>query len=275
MSVSDLPSLQDTIAQFGLRTKKSLGQHFLLDQHLTDQIASMAGHLSDHTIIEVGPGPGGLTRSIIGAGAKELYLVEKDERCIAALEQLKAHSDAAIHIIAADATSHDMTALGSTPRSIISNLPYNVGTDLLLGWLSDIERDPSCYQSLTLMFQLEVAERIAASVGSKAYGRISILAQWLCDVKMLLPVSASAFSPPPKVDSMVIQLIPRAKPLYAVDKKALEKVVAVAFQQRRKKVKTALKSLNIDVEACGIDPSMRPDQLDVKAYCKLANAYQA
>lgn len=270
-----LASLQEVIQHYGLRTKKSLGQHFLLDQYLTDQIAGLAGDIRGCNAIEIGPGPGGLTRSIIAAKPAALYLIEMDARCIEALSLLSHHSDAPLHIIEGDATKISLPELCSGPRVIIANLPYNVGTDMLLSWLRDIERDASSYQSLTLMFQKEVAERIAAPVASKAYGRISILAQWLCDVKMLLPVPASAFSPPPKVESMVIQLIPRAKPVAEADRAALEKVVAVAFQQRRKKIKTAIKSLNIDVEALGIDPALRPDQLDVVQYASLARAYIA
>lgn len=265
------------IAQHGLRTKKSLGQHFLLDGNLTDKIVRLAGNLDNQTVIEIGPGPGGLTRSILAANPKALYVLEKDDRCIAIMQELKAYTDSPLHIMHGDALSQPCASMGDAPRSIIANLPYNVGTELLLGWLEDIYRDAASYQSLTLMFQYEVALRICAKAGSKAYGRVSVLAQWLCDVRMALPVPAAAFTPPPKVDSAVVQLVPRAKPLIDAPKDALEKLVAVAFQQRRKMLKSALKPLGEEaiaaIEQSGIDPAIRPDQLSVEQYATLAKTY--
>lgn len=272
-----LPPLKDVIERYGLRTKKSLGQHFLLDSNLTDKIARLAGDISQTSVIEVGPGPGGLTRSLLAAGAHELLAVEKDERCIPALEELQSHASGRLRIIKGDAGEVAMHQLGQAPRCIVSNLPYNVGTELLLGWLGDIRKDASAYTSLTLMFQKEVAERIAAVPSTKAYGRISILAQWLCDVRPLMKVPAASFSPPPKVDSAVIQLVPRDKPLCDADKRSIEKVVAIAFQQRRKMLRSALKPLGKALlealEADGFDTSLRPDQLTIEQYCQIANRW--
>ncbi len=275
--MNELVPLRDVIARYDLRTRKSLGQHFLLDTNLTDKIARLAGDLSDKCVIEVGPGPGGLTRSILAAGAKRLVVLEKDERCLPALRELQGFAEGRLSIISGDATQVSLTDIGDAPRVILSNLPYNVGTELLVGWLHDIARDSGVYASMLLMFQKEVAERICAVEGSKAYGRISILARWLCEVRPVLMVPAAAFTPPPKVESAVVQLVPRAQPLYAADAVMLEKVVAIAFQQRRKMLRSALKPLSADVEGwcqrAGIDSALRPDQLSVQQYCALAENY--
>lgn len=273
-SEAELPPLRDVIARYGLRTRKSLGQHFLLDANLTDKIVRLAGDVSGHCVVEVGPGPGGLTRSILAAGAPQVIVLEKDARCIPALQELQAFADGRLTIVEGDATETPVAQLGDAPRRLISNLPYNVGTELLVGWLHDVARDAGVYASMTLMFQQEVAERICAVSGTKAYGRISILAQWLCEVRPVLRVPAAAFSPPPKVDSAVVQLVPRATPLHDVPIGLLEKVVAIAFQQRRKMLRSALKPLSADIEAwckrADIDSALRPDQLTVAQYCALA-----
>lgn len=269
-----LPPLRDVIERHGLWAKKGLGQHFLLDGNLTDAIARQAGDLSGVTVIEVGPGPGGLTRSLLASAAKEVIVVEKDERCLPAIEELRHHTEKPLRIIAGDALKQDMTQLGEAPRAIIANLPYNVGTELLLRWLDDIYQHPNAYRILVLMFQKEVAERICAVPSTRDYGRISVLAQWLCEVRVVRAIPAAAFTPPPKVDSAVIQLIPRPQPAGHVPKAALEKVLHIAFQQRRKMLRSALKPLGSTlIEALpelGIDSAIRPDQLSIADYVKLA-----
>lgn len=279
MNRDALPPLRDVIEVHGLRTKKSLGQHFLLDANLTDKIARLAGDISRHTVIEVGPGPGGLTRSLLLAGAHRVVAIEKDERCLPILKALKEYAGERFDYIQADASEVTCASVGEAPRAIVANLPYNVGTSLLLGWLEEISLSSDAYSGLTLMFQREVAERIAAKPFSKDYGRLSILAQWLCDVHLLMPVPAAAFVPPPKVDSAVIQLIPRKTPLFPANKVALEKVVAIAFQQRRKMLKSALKPLSsalIDqLTESGFNMALRPDQVSVEEYCMIARCYEA
>ncbi|MCI5049259.1 MAG: 16S rRNA (adenine(1518)-N(6)/adenine(1519)-N(6))-dimethyltransferase RsmA [Rickettsiales bacterium] len=269
-----LPPIEDVIRQHRLLTKKSLGQHFLLDSHLTDQIVALAGDLSDTHVIEIGPGPGGLSRSILAAGAKQLTVIEKDARCIPILQQIKSHEPERFHFIDADALTLDLTEIASAPRAIIANLPYNVGTDMLLRWLDKIASDSRVFSSLTLMFQKEVAERVAARLGTSAYGRLSIFAQWLCHVELRMLVPAEAFSPPPKVDSAIVQLVPREVPLFEADKSRLEKVVQVAFQQRRKMLRSALKPMGADfiakTEDAGIDVSLRAEQLSPEQFGVLA-----
>jgi 16S rRNA (adenine1518-N6/adenine1519-N6)-dimethyltransferase len=267
-----LPPLRDVIARYDLRPKKGLGQHFLFDTNLTDAIAAHAGDLTGHTVIEIGPGPGGLTRSLLATNAARVIAIEKDQRCLPALEELHAHSDK-LQIISGDALQHPTASLGTAPRAIIANLPYNVGTELLLGWLKDIARDPTCYRILILMFQKEVAERIAAPHNTRDYGRISVLAQWLCDIQLVRLIPAAAFTPPPKVESAIVQLIPRATPRFPANKDRLEQILAIAFQQRRKMLRSALKPLGPElIEALpslGIDSTLRPDQVTIEQYCKM------
>jgi 16S rRNA (adenine1518-N6/adenine1519-N6)-dimethyltransferase len=267
--MTELPSLTDTIAHFGLRTKKSLGQHFLLDTSLCEQIAQLAGNLSGVHAIEIGPGPGGLTRALLTSDAASVTVIEKDARAIPALAMLKPFSNDRLTILEQDALSADLTELTPAPRAIIANLPYNIGTELLLGWLDEIAQDATAYQSLTLMFQKEVGERLAAQPCSKAYGRLSVIAQWLCNIELRMLVPKDAFSPPPKVESVIVQLTPRAQPLCDVPKDALERVLAVAFQQRRKMLRSALKSLNIDFAALHIDDTLRPDQLSIEQFAAI------
>ncbi|MHA1597364.1 MAG: 16S rRNA (adenine(1518)-N(6)/adenine(1519)-N(6))-dimethyltransferase RsmA [Alphaproteobacteria bacterium] len=266
--MADLPPLNDIIRRYRLDARKKLGQHFLLDLNLTARIARAAGDLKGHTIIEIGPGPGGLTRALLDAGADNLIAIERDPRCVEALSELDAAYPGRLTVIEADALKTDISELGHAPRKVVANLPYNVATPLLIGWLKQI----SCIDSMTLMFQKEVAERIAAGPGSKAYGRLSVLTQWLCHVNFEFNVSRTAFTPPPRVDSAIVTLVRRPQPLADVDLKSLETVTAAAFGQRRKMLRASLKSLNVDLESLGIDPTARAETLTVEQFCKIAGA---
>lgn len=267
------PPLKEVIQRFELQAKKSLGQHFLLDERVTDRIVAEAGIAAGASVIEVGPGPGGLTRSLLRSQAGRIIAIEKDARCIEALRELQA-GDARLEIMPQDALKMDWAAIPA-PRQVVANLPYNVGTLLLLQWLEMIGREPGAFTRLTLMFQREVAERIAAEAGSKEYGRLSVLSQFLCEVVWHFDLPPGAFSPPPKVHSSVITLIPRAKPLYPVPVKALERVTAAAFNQRRKMLRGSLKALGVDTEAllrqAGIDGKRRAETLSIEEFCRLAH----
>lgn len=271
-----LPSLKATIQAYGLAAKKSLGQHFLLDESIMRQIVAYAGELSGVHAIEIGPGPGGLTRALLERNPASLTAVEMDSRCVAALNtQLGNH----IRLIEADAMRIDLPALVPAPRKIIANLPYNVGTPLLIRWLHELHRlGAPTYASLTLMFQKEVAERIVAAPGGKDYGRLSVLAQWLCECRYDMELPPHAFSPPPKVDSAVVTLIPRTQPIVEVSLETLELVVGKAFGQRRKMLRGALKGLAVEPELllseAGIDGTARAEQLDVATLCNLARVYE-
>jgi 16S rRNA (adenine1518-N6/adenine1519-N6)-dimethyltransferase len=269
-AILDLPPLRETIAAAGLSARKSLGQNFLLDLNLTRRIARSAGDLATGTTIEIGPGPGGLTRALLIEGAAHVVAIERDERAIDALAPLVEASRGRLEIVCADALTIDPATLGPAPRRIVANLPYNIGTRLLLDWLEFPER----FESLTLMFQKEVADRLVAPVGSEAFGRLSVLVQWLCRVRPLLELPPSAFTPPPKVKSTVVQLVPRATPLVSADRAALEKVTAAAFGQRRKMLRQSLKPLGGDVllERAGIAPTERPERLSIEDFCRIANA---
>ncbi len=276
-ALSKLPPLKQVIDQHELLAKKSLGQHFLLDGRITDDIARYAGDLSQCNVIEVGPGPGGLTRSLLKAGVKKLYVIEKDARCLAIMQQLKDVVGAQLEIIHGDALEVNITDIPA-PRRIVANLPYNVGTQMLLNWLDAVYKDPTSIESMTLMFQKEVAERITATHGNKDYGRLSIISQWLCEVRTDMDLPPGAFTPPPKVSSQVVTLTPRAKPLVDVKKETLEKVVAAAFGQRRKMLRQALKPLGCDTEkllaAAGIEGTLRAEQVDLMGLCNLARSYK-
>lgn len=278
MSESALPPLREVIAKHGLGAQKSLGQNFLLDLNLTGRIARSAGSLEDHDVIEVGPGPGGLTRALLDAGARRVVAIERDRRCMAALEEIAAAYPGRLEIVEGDALSTDMTALANRPARIVANLPYNIATPLLVGWLQT-EPWPPWYDSLTLMFQREVAERIVAKPGTKAYGRLGVLAQWRTRARILFDVDRRAFTPPPSVTSSVVELVPREAPLAEADPRALERVVAAAFGQRRKMLRASLKSLGRDplplLEQAQIDPTKRAEELDIKAFCALARAFAA
>lgn len=265
-AISSLPPLRDVIRAFDLGAKKSLGQNFLLDLNITDKICRAAGDLSATHVIEVGPGPGGLTRALV-ARAKSVVAVERDTRCVQALQGLVMAGDGALTVIEGDAQRMDYAALAPTPRAILANLPYNIGTDLLINWL----QQGHLFQSLTLMFQQEVAERIVASVGSKAYGRLAILVQATATARIAMKLPPNAFTPPPKVSSAVVHLVPRAAPLCSLA--ALEKVTAAAFGQRRKMIKTSLAPLfsEADLATLGIDTQARPEALTIDVYVRLAN----
>lgn len=273
MSADGLPPLREVIERHGLAAKKSLGQNFLLDLNLTGKIARAAGDLSGATVIEVGPGPGGLTRALLLHGAAKVVAVERDERCLPALEEIAAHYPSRLEIHAGDALKTDFASLaGSGPCRIVANLPYNIGTELLLRWLT-VSEWPSFWESMSLMFQREVAERIVARPGSSAYGRLSVLAGWRTEAKIAFDVPAQAFWPPPKVTSSVVHLIPREKPLPA-DLSKLERVTEAAFGQRRKMLRQSLKPLGGEklLEAAGIDGTRRPETLEIAEFIALANA---
>lgn len=268
MKVSDLPPLRDVIARYGLLAKKSLGQHFLCDLNLTRKIAECAGDLSGCAAFEIGPGPGGLTRALLESNARKIIAVEKDHRCIEALIELGEVADGRLELIEGDALKVDLTELAEAPRAVVANLPYNIGTELLLNWLKQIEE----YRSLTLMFQAEVAERIAAAPDSKIYGRLSVIAQFCCEVARVLDIPARAFTPPPKVDSAVVHLTPRKNRPADVSFEMMEKVTAAAFGQRRKMLRSSLKPLGGEdlLKRAGIDPTLRAENLSVAEFEELA-----
>jgi 16S rRNA (adenine1518-N6/adenine1519-N6)-dimethyltransferase len=270
-----LPPLRDVVRRHGLTPRKSLGQNFLFDLNLAERIARAAQPLSDATIFEVGPGPGGLTRALLTLGAGRVVAVERDERAIAALQEIAEHYPQRLEIVAADALTFDpRTRLDRTPTRIVANLPYNIATTLLVSWLS-IEPWPPWYDRAILMFQREVAERIVAAPASKSYGRLSVLVQWRCEACILFHVNASAFVPAPKVESALVRIIPRAVPAHC-DRKRLEDVTRAAFGQRRKMLRQSLRSLGADVTAllaaAGLDPTARAEDLSVDQFVLLARA---
>ncbi|MDO8838243.1 MAG: 16S rRNA (adenine(1518)-N(6)/adenine(1519)-N(6))-dimethyltransferase RsmA [Parvibaculum sp.] len=271
-----LPPLRDVIARHGLAARKALGQNFLLDLNLTGRIARAAGPLEGHDVIEVGPGPGGLTRALLDNGARRVIAIERDRRCIAALEEVAAAYPGRLTLVEGDALETEMASLVDRPARIVANLPYNIATPLLVGWLQT-EPWPPWFSSLTLMFQREVAERIVAVPGGKAYGRLGVLAQWRTRPRILFDVDRRAFTPPPSVTSSIVELVPRDTPLAPADPRALETVVAAAFGQRRKMLRASLKSLGRDpalmIEAAGVLPTQRAEELTVEQFCALARAY--
>lgn len=273
--VQSLPPLRDVIAEHGLAARKGLGQHFLLDLNLTLKIARAAGDLTAGTTVEVGPGPGGLTRAILSAGAGRLIAIEKDERCIAALAPLVDAAGGRMTLLNEDALKVDYSGVGARPLKIISNLPYNVGTPLLVGWLEKAE----AITSMTLMFQKEVAERITAPPGTDHYGRLSVLCNWRCRTDYLFTLPARAFTPPPKVDSAVVQLTPYDAVPYPGRMDLLQRVTAAAFGQRRKTLRRSLAQLgvpvNILLDRAGIDGSLRAEKIDIEGFGRLTEAFQA
>jgi 16S rRNA (adenine1518-N6/adenine1519-N6)-dimethyltransferase len=268
-----LPPLRDVIRRHELSARKSLGQNFLLDLNLTGRIARAAGPLEGVTVIEVGPGPGGLTRALLTEGAARVVAVERDERAVSALAEIAAHYPGRLEIVSGDALTFDAaTYVAGGAARIVANLPYNIATALLVSWLT-AEPWPPWYDRLVLMFQREVAERIVAQPGSKTYGRLSVLAGWRTEAKILFDIAPSAFVPPPKVTSSVVELIPRVTPL-PCDRRALERVTAAAFGQRRKMLRASLKSLGIDpiplIENAGLDPTARAEDISVPGFVALA-----
>jgi 16S rRNA (adenine1518-N6/adenine1519-N6)-dimethyltransferase len=273
--VAALPPLRDAISRFGLSADKRFGQHFLLDLNLTGRIARAAGDLGQGTTIEIGPGPGGLTRALLLAGARQVIAIERDQRCLALLEELQQAAAGRLELLPGDALEIDAAALGQAPRRIVANLPYNIGTPLLIAWLRAI----GCFESLTLMFQKEVADRLAAPPGSDAYGRLSVVAQRQAQVKSLFDLPARAFTPPPKIASWVVQLTPRGDALEAAALRTLETVTAAAFGQRRKMLRASLRSLGLDsmalLERAGLPPTARAEEIDNAGFDRLAQAYAA
>ncbi len=275
-AIDDLPPLREVIRRHDLRARKSLGQNFLLDLNLTARIARAAGPLASVTVLEVGPGPGGLTRALIAGGAQRVVAIERDDRAIAALAEIAAHYPGRLEVVAADALAFDpQTRLGGTPARIVANLPYNIATALLVGWLT-AEPWPPWFDRLVLMFQREVAERITAPPGSKTYGRLSVLTQWRTEARILFDIAPSAFVPPPKVTSSLVEFVPRAAPL-PCDSAALQKVTEAAFGQRRKMLRQSLKSLGRDplplLAAAAIEPTARAEDIAVEGFVRLARVW--
>jgi 16S rRNA (adenine1518-N6/adenine1519-N6)-dimethyltransferase len=271
--IDQLPPLREVIAQHNLSAQKSLGQNFLLDLNLTSKIARQAGDLTQSDVLEIGPGPGGLTRGLLAEGARRVIAIEKDRRCIAALEDIqKAYPDR-LEILEGDALSINPLERLTGPVKVVANLPYNVGTELLIRWLTPT-RWPPFWTSLTLMFQKEVAERIVAPVASKAYGRLALLSQWRTDGNIVMNLPPSAFTPPPKVSSAVVHLTALNAPRFEAEAAVLEKTVAKAFNQRRKMLRSSLKGLTPDLEeklnAAGISPTLRAEQVSLEQFCALA-----
>jgi 16S rRNA (adenine1518-N6/adenine1519-N6)-dimethyltransferase len=273
-----LPPLRDVIRRHGLTAKKSLGQNFLLDLNLTGRIARAAGPLAVATVIEIGPGPGGLTRALLTEGARRVIAVERDQRATAALQEIAAHYPGRLTVVAGDALEFDPTPyLDGSPARIAANLPYNIATTLLVSWLTT-EPWPPWYDRMVLMFQREVAERIVASPGSKTYGRLSVLAGWRTQAKILFDIHPSNFVPPPKVTSSVVEFIPRAQPL-ACDRRLLERVSEAAFGQRRKMLRQSLRTLTPEplplLAAAGIEPTARAEEIPIEGFVALARTFEA
>ena len=276
MSDDGLPPLREVIERHGLAAKKSLGQNFLFDLNLTRRIARSAGKLDDVTVVEVGPGPGGLTRALLMEGAKRVVAIERDVRALPALAEIAAAYPGRLEVISGDALDPSWRGHVEGPARIVANLPYNIATPLLVGWLTS-EPWPPWYRSLTLMFQKEVAERIVAKPGSKAYGRLAVLAQWRAVATKLFDIDRRAFSPPPNVTSSVVHIVP-SEPVAAIRVETLERVTAAAFGQRRKMLRQSLKSLGVSpellLEAAAIEPTRRAEELSVAQFCRLAEVLE-
>jgi 16S rRNA (adenine1518-N6/adenine1519-N6)-dimethyltransferase len=277
-AIDDLPPLREVISRHGLRAKRSLGQNFLLDLNLTARIARAAGPPDAGTIIEIGPGPGGLTRALLAQGARRIVAVERDRRAIAALAEIAERYPGRLEVVEADALEFDPSSrLGAGSARIVANLPYNIATVLLVSWLT-LEPWPPWYDRLVLMFQREVAERIVAPAGSKSYGRLAVLAGWRSEARILFDVAASAFVPPPKVTSSLVELVPRPAPL-PCDARALQRVTQAAFGQRRKMLRQSLKSLGIDpfklLARAGIAETARAEEISIEGFAALARAAAA
>jgi len=268
-----LPPLREVIADHGLSARKSLGQNFLLDLNLTSKIARRAGDLTQCDVLEIGPGPGGLTRALLMEGARKVVAIEMDNRCLSILDQVSAAYPDRLEVLEGNALEVNPLPHLSAPIRVVANLPYNVGTELLIRWLTP-PAWPPYWQSLTLMFQKEVAQRIVAAPGSKAYGRLSVLAQWRTDAKLAFEISPKAFTPPPKVTSAVVHLERLDEPRFPADAKDLSRTVSMAFGQRRKMLRASMKSFGKDVEErireAGIDPTTRAEQVSIEEFCRLS-----
>ena len=272
-AIDDLPPLREVIRQHALSARKSLGQNFLLDLNLTARIARAAGPLEDATVVEVGPGPGGLTRALLALGARHVIAVERDQRALPALEEIAHRYPGRLEVVCTDAQQFDPRPfLGSTRAKIVANLPYNIATQLLIGWLS-LEPWPPWYDMMVLMFQREVAERIVARENDEAYGRLGVLANWRAETRILFDISPAAFVPQPQVTSSVVRLIPRSAP-ETCDRRALEQVAAAAFGQRRKTLRQSLKSLSVDpaklAAAARVDPTRRAETIPISGFVAMA-----
>jgi 16S rRNA (adenine1518-N6/adenine1519-N6)-dimethyltransferase len=276
--IDSLPPLRRVIADHGLSARKSLGQNFLLDLNLTAKIARQAGDLTGCDVLEIGPGPGGLTRGLLSEGARRVLAIEKDTRCLPALDEIAKAYPGRLEVLNADALEINPLDHLTPPVKIAANLPYNVGTELLIRWLTPPDWPPF-WQSLTLMFQREVAERIVAQPGSKAYGRLAILSQWRSEARIAMHLPPGAFTPPPKVSSAVVHLAARPAPRFPADPKILERIVARAFNQRRKMLRAALKGMAPDIEdrllAAGIQPTDRAETVHLEQFCTLARCFDA
>ena len=275
--IDSLPPLREVIATNDLSARKSLGQNFLLDLNLTAKIARQAGPLDGCDILEIGPGPGGLTRGLLAEGARFVLAIEKDRRCLNALHQISNAYPERLTVLEGDALSVDPLQYLTPPIKVAANLPYNIGTELLIRWLTPPQWPPF-WTSLTLMFQREVADRIVAQPGSKAYGRLALLAQWRCDPQIVMSLPSEAFTPPPKVSSAIVHFTALPAPRFPADPKVLERVIAMAFNQRRKMLRSALKGLGPDIEdrlvAAGLKPTERAEQVSLEGFCNLARQIQ-
>jgi len=275
--IDSLPALREVIAANDLSARKSLGQNFLLDLNLTAKIARQAGPLDGCDILEIGPGPGGLTRGLLAEGARFVLAIEKDRRCLTALHQISNAYPERLTVLEGDALSIDPLQYLTPPIKVAANLPYNIGTELLIRWLTPPQWPPF-WTSLTLMFQREVADRIVAQPGSKSYGRLALLAQWRCDPQIVMSLPPEAFTPPPKVSSAVVHFTALPAPRFPADPKVLERVIAMAFNQRRKMLRSALKGLGPDIEdrlvAAGLKPTERAEQVSLEGFCNLARQIQ-
>ncbi|MEH6774523.1 MAG: 16S rRNA (adenine(1518)-N(6)/adenine(1519)-N(6))-dimethyltransferase RsmA [Cereibacter changlensis] len=272
-AIDGLPPLREVIKTHDLVAKKQLGQNFLLDLNLTAKIARAAGDLTGSDVLEVGPGPGGLTRGLLAEGARRVLAVEKDPRCLPALAEIAAAYPGRLEVVNEDALKLDAAALLTPPIRIVANLPYNVGTELLIRWLTPAVWPPF-WESLTLMFQKEVAERIVAKPRTEHYGRLALLAQWRCDARIVLVLPPEAFTPAPKVHSAVVHLTRLAEPRYPADEAVLGRITAMAFNQRRKMLRSSLKGMGPDIEeklrAAGIEPTARAEEISLEKFCALA-----
>ncbi len=274
-AIDGLPPLREVIAAHGLVARKQLGQNFILDLNLTARIARAAGDLSGSDVLEVGPGPGGLTRGLLAEGARRVLAVEKDTRCLPALAEIAAHYPGRLDVVEGDALTLDLRARLTPPVRVVANLPYNIGTELLVRWLTP-EAWPPFWDSLTLMFQREVAERIVARPGDDAYGRLALLAQWRADPRIVLTLPPEAFVPAPKVHSAVVHLTRLDAPRFPANERTLQRVTATAFNQRRKMLRSSLKGLAPDIEAhllrAGIAPTARAEEISLERFCALARS---
>ena len=275
MTLDSLPTLKKVIENHGLAARKSLGQNFLLDLNLTAKIARISGRNEGHDVLEIGPGPGGLTRGLLSEGARHILAIEKDKRCLPALAEIQTAYPNRLTVLCGDALDINPLDHLKMPIRVAANLPYNIGTELLVRWLTPQDWPPY-WDSLTLMFQREVAQRITATPGSKAYGRLAILCQWRADTQIMMNLPPEAFSPPPKVSSAVVHLTALAQPRFPADANMLQNITAAAFNQRRKMLRSSLKGLNPDIEdhliAADIKPTDRAEQIDVERFCALARS---